>query len=206
MRKIKLRGIPLYLHDEDSLSDAIVKTGDFWEADILDYLLKTYPNQRTIVDVGANIGNHTVYFAEYFKRAVVLAMEPVNENYLLLEINIAPYINAAAMKCAASNKRGTVKIALHPENKGAHSIREDGEVLVPSTTLDGLHLNHVTLLKIDAERHEPEILEGAQDTIFRLKPLILVEDSANVYGALLPPEYRLIKAWPHHNTYLYGVI
>jgi hypothetical protein len=56
---------------------------------------------------------------------------------------------------------------------GGNSIRE-----VPTTTLDSLNLEKCRLIKIDAEGMDFTILKGAEETIQRCKPFVLVEVGA----------------------------
>jgi hypothetical protein len=70
---------------------------------------------------------------------------------------------------------------------------------------DLLLLQPVTLMKIDVEWYEPQVLLGAKNIMESDKPLILIEDAKGEYAQLLPPEYELLQAWLAHKTYLYGV-
>jgi FkbM family methyltransferase len=191
------------LHHDEALSDHIRATGDFFEAEILDYIRDKYPDHRTIVDIGANIGNHSVYFANFLKYEAILAFEPLAENFELLKRNLVKYEGIGAVQNAVGNYTGVAHMTKNISNMGAGEIQENGEIPVPIIALDRIGLQDVTLMKIDVEWYEPQVLEGAQDTIFKCKPLILIEDANNAYGPLLP-DYELIKAWPHHKTYLYG--
>src|SRR5688500_13427209 len=104
---------------------------------------------------------------------------------------------------AISDRGGTARITPHLDNMGASQISEYGEIEIPCVPLDYLMFDDVTLIKIDVEWHEPFVLRGAAATIQRNKPLILIEDAAGDYGNLLP-DYKLLKAWKDHKTYLYG--
>jgi FkbM family methyltransferase len=200
---VKLRGIDLALHDPfDDLSGAINRNGDFWESNILDYIRDTHPVHKTIVDIGANIGNHSVYFASFLEYESILAIEPIKENFELLRVNMAPFDNIGLAAFAVSDHTGYVRMKYHGSNFGAHYITDDGEREIPSFTLDRIGLHSVTLLKIDAEWHEPQILEGASETLIRCRPLILIEDAQGEYASLLP-QYEVERAWEEHSTFLY---
>jgi len=74
--------------DEEYISDFIRKENSFYELDhleILNYL--PIKNEGAFVDIGANIGNHTTYYAKVMNRDVY-AFEPIKENYKLLKNNI----------------------------------------------------------------------------------------------------------------------
>lgn len=204
MRTLILRGQPLIIHDNEDLSNAIERNGDYWEADILDYLRDNFYYHNTIVDVGANIGNHTAYFARYLQADQILAFEPIQENYDLLIKNCQDFANVWPIKSAISNYNGSINMMKNFSNWGAHEVNSEGTVTAYCYTIDrmvGL-LTPTTLIKIDAEWHEPQVIAGAQGIIQADKPLILIEDANKAYAELLP-EYTMIKAWEHHNTYLY---
>ena len=207
MRQLSLRGIPLTVWDGEALSNSIVRNNDFWESDILDYLQRNFKDQKTIIDVGANIGNHSVYFANFLNYEEILAFEPDCDNYHVLEENLIGYHDIKLAHMAASNRTGKAKLALNRDNYGAHEINDEGGEEIDCITLDKMQMffkEPVTLLKIDAEWHEPQVLEGAEEIIFKYHPLILIEDTESKYGPLLEEKgYSLYEAWPQHGTYLW---
>lgn len=203
---VLLRGIELELHEDEDFSNAIRRDGDFYEADILDYLRDNFNKHDLIIDAGANIGNHTVYFLNFLKSNGIIAFEPWEENFNLLRKN-AKSGNVIFLPYALSNKSGFLNFSPNRQNAGAGEINPEGNERVYAVTLDeALQFveNKVTLLKIDVEWHEPQLIEGAIETIEMDHPLILIEDSALSYHEILEPlGYKLYKEWPHHNTYLW---
>lgn len=199
---MQIRGIEIHLHEREDLSDHIRREKDFFEADILDYLKDYHPVHETIIDIGANIGNHSVYFANYMKYSLLAAFEPIPANYNLLIQNLTGSKHIQLYNFAVADKRGTLRLSPDTDNMGASKVREDGSIEVRAMTIDSCYFDNVTLMKIDVEGYEPYVLEGAKDTIFRSHPLILIEDWKGTYGKLLP-DYEIEKAWPEHSTYLY---
>lgn len=67
-----------------------IKAGEtFYEKDILDeWFLPHRKEMRVVYDIGANIGNHTVYFAHHASAARIFSFEPVPANYRMLVKNI----------------------------------------------------------------------------------------------------------------------
>src|SRR5262245_14044738 len=65
---------------------------------------------RVIVDAGANIGLAAVYFASRFPRARILAIEPEDDNFTLLERNVAPYPNVLAIHAALWNRNEEINL------------------------------------------------------------------------------------------------
>ena len=204
-------GVLLSVHDAgDSFSDRIVRERDYFERDILHYLCENYPTQQCIIDVGANIGNHTVYFATYLEYKAIVCIEPIDDNFVLLKENTKDFGAIFLRHGVAGDSTETVKLAIRRENMGACEIVNDYSdepdfQIAPQIRLDDLFVPKVTLIKIDVEWYEPYVLEGAKNLIEEDKPLILIEDTDKKYGPLLPDYYRLLKEWPEHNTYLYGV-
>lgn len=201
----------LFLHDSgEALSDAIARDQDYFEKEILEYMSEHHPQQDVILDIGANIGNHTAYFAQYLEYSSIIAFEPVFENYQLLKLNTS-YPNIILRNEAVGRFRGNVYIRLNTGNMGACEIepditKTDGTRRVSQVRVDDLLLvRPVTLIKIDVEWYEPEVLLGAKSILETDKPLLLIEDANGVYADLLPPEYELLQPWLAHKTYLYGV-
>lgn len=200
---VLIRGVELSLHPEgEALSDHIRDRNDFFEVEILEYIKGNFPVHGTIVDIGANIGNHSAYFASFLKYRQILAFEPVPANYILLTKNCAHYRGFYPFKFGITNQEKMLQIEPNRGNMGASEVREGGSVEVIGIPLDRMALYDVSLVKIDVEWHEPEVLQGAYATIQKNKPLILIEDVRDEYGRLLP-DYTKIGSWPEHRTYLY---
>jgi len=203
----RVRGIPLWLHEDEDLSNAIRRDKDFWEGDILDYIRDNFPKQSIILDIGANIGNHTLYFATYLDYIKIIAFEPLQRNYNVLLQNIQRFSGSKVFVYdrGLSDQARWTGIAPNVSNLGASEIHMDGSERVYVDTVDNVAewwYAPITLMKIDVEWHEPQVIKGAEQTIQKHKPLILIEDTRNEYGELLP-DYDMIMAWKHHNTYLY---
>jgi FkbM family methyltransferase len=116
---------------------------------------------------------------------------------------MAPYDRIGLSNFAVSSSTmGNLLMVWKRDNYGASNINEGGDIKVMSVSIDRLMFTDVTLMKIDVEGHEPEVIEGANETIIRCRPLILIEDWKQEYGALLP-YHKMVQGWPEHATYLY---
>lgn len=200
---MNLRGIEFELHENEMLSNAIQRDKDFFEAQILDYIAGQYPIHQGIVDVGANIGNHSVFFANFLKYEYMVVFEPVPENHDILVRNLAPYPNVVIMYMAVGDTLGTVAVHANRQNMGASQVSTDnGETVAPIVPLDLFYLPAVSLMKIDVEGMEDKVLRGAKRIIEESRPLLLVEDWT--FGNLkMPTGYELEKSWEREFTYLY---
>ncbi|PVX97637.1 FkbM family methyltransferase [Paraburkholderia unamae] len=164
------------------------------------------PPGCVILDVGANIGVHTLEFARACeaKSGVVHAFEPQRILHQMLAGNVAinNYQNVYCHLAAAGAQPGKVKmpridysipssfsgielgegrqrefIGQAPEWNGA-------EETVPVVSLDSLDLPRVDFMKIDVEGMECEVLAGAQKLIDKFHPPIYIEHAKSDPKAL----------------------
>ena len=133
------------------------------------------PADAVFVDVGANIGTHTVYALKSgrFTRAVAFEPEPRNTRLLAMNIEANGLANAViVVPKVAGEAAGTAVLHLHPRNKGAHAIgtapSDDGreQLDLPVVRVEdalaelGLSAEKLGLIWIDVEGHEPQVLRG----------------------------------------------
>lgn len=148
---------------------------------LADRVFPTLPPGGICLDIGANIGNHSLAFAPHFAR--VIALEPHPRTFRLLELNAELAPNVTALNLGASDAAGVVKVALDPLNHAASSIGKAAaagavEVEFHLDRLDdmpGIGDGRVTFVKIDVEGHEAAALTGAEATIRRNRPLVVLE-------------------------------
>lgn len=200
----ELRGIRLALYQYEAVSEAIRQAGDFYEAVILDELRERFPVQRTIVDVGANVGNHSAYWSAFVPHTAIHAFEPVPSNYNILRLNLRGNPRAACHPTALSNCIGWALMEIDNVNMGRSRLAAGGTIRVAVASLDSFELEDVTLIKIDAEGHEPHVLAGARHTVARWHPAILVEDNDGRFDDHLAEAgvegYRRTREWAGANS------
>ncbi|MBC8167392.1 MAG: FkbM family methyltransferase, partial [Bryobacteraceae bacterium] len=181
------------LRRDDVIGRCLQMYGEWAEAE-LDLLLRFVPEGGSIVDVGANVGTHSLAFARHVGPAGhVLAFEPQSFVYRLLERNLAQNAipNVQAYERALGGSPGTMSL---PVLDYAHSNNFGGVRLTPANgdglhayavavdSLDGYELSVCDLLKIDVEGMESQVVAGAADTILRLRPVVYAECSSVVAG------------------------
>jgi len=139
-------------------------------------------HNSTVLDIGANIGNHSLYFSSLFSK--VYAFEPHPKTYKLLEFNCCD-LNIDTFNFGLSSEDTTVKFDVDPTNMG-HAFIIDGELNknisshmeIEVKKLDDLteiDRTNISLIKIDVEGHELQALKGALTTIKDNRPVILFE-------------------------------
>lgn len=139
-----------------------------------------------VVEVGANIGAHTLFFARQVgPTGRVLAFEPQRIVFQTLCANMAlnSIPNTYCLNYAVGAENGSIVV---PQLDYAQDNNFGGLALgawqqgdrVPLSTLDGilLGLPRVSLIKIDVEGMEREVLAGARESIERFRPVLYVEN------------------------------
>jgi FkbM family methyltransferase len=151
-----------------------IRSGKPYEAQLLEHI---YEQGFTglAVDVGANIGNHTLWLAAVCGLRVA-AFEPVPADLQVLRANVE--LNdlgdrITVYPVALGDRRGRAT----PLGKGQLDVGESrirrGPIRV--RTLDSLKLSDVSVVKIDVEGMEPSVLRGGVQTIRRYRPVIFTE-------------------------------
>ncbi|BDA82562.1 hypothetical protein Sa4125_01040 [Aureimonas sp. SA4125] len=154
--------------------------GDFFEAAELGALRIRLGPGRRIVDIGANTGNHTVYFAGPMQAVSVLPFEPLPEIASVLERAVAENrlgnVDLSRLRLGLSDRCGRMGIVRSERGGlGASRLVEDPEGEIAVTTLDETLTTPVDFLKIDVESMELQVLAGARRTIARNRPVIFIE-------------------------------
>jgi FkbM family methyltransferase len=124
----------------------------------------------TVLDIGANIGTHTIYYTKYADR--VLAFEPNPIAYECLEHNLRN-TSAKLQNVAVSDHFGFIDIIPQGNNYGA--VYTVPGTRIPTITIDSLQLEQCNFMKIDVEGDELAVLMGAKETILKHKPVMCVE-------------------------------
>jgi FkbM family methyltransferase len=146
-----------------------------------------------VLDIGANIGVHTLCFAAAVGRTgSVLAFEPQGflhqilcTNLLLNEIvNVRPIRGGIGRECGQAWLPPIDYAALG--NFGGVSLqRERGAEPVPVASVDSLALAQCDFIKIDVEGMEEDVVAGATRTIGKFRPILYVENDRREKSASL---------------------
>lgn len=62
---------------------------NFYEYNLLTFLREKFNNQKNILDICANIGNHSLFFAKYFNCNQIYSFEPIPKNIELFRHNLS---------------------------------------------------------------------------------------------------------------------
>ncbi|WP_457645670.1 FkbM family methyltransferase [Profundibacter sp.] len=199
----------------DVITDSIHLDGRF-EAEELEFLARSiFPQlkgRRTCLDVGANIGNHALFFADHFEQ--VIALEPNPRTYKLLDCNADLVENVTALPVGASDKEAVQVAYCYARNIGATSLETSAdlakeynlkEVQFKLARLDDIPevqaAKSIDFVKVDVEGHETACFEGAKETLKKHEPVIALE----ILGAQIEngqtPSLEVLKSCGYSHFY-----
>ena len=153
---------------------------------------------KTVIDVGANIGQFAVDASELYPDAVIYSFEPLPGPYNQLLINTKSFSKFNPYNIALSDHKGTTKMYSNDFSQSS-SILEMAEshkkafphstnatpVKVKVQTLDaifnGVQLDTDILLKIDVQGLEKQVLDGGKETIKKVKVIIIETSYISLY-------------------------
>lgn len=183
-------GLMIFNPNDIFIGASLDAYGEWCEYEI-DFLRKFIKPGDTVIDVGANIGTHAVAFSRMVgKGGRVFAFEPQPRIFKILEANIQlnHLENVFFSDKAMGDFSGGVSIAdLPPDtenfNFGSVNIFDYGSSFGTSgyvTTIDSFTADlSPSLIKIDVEGMEAEVVLGARETIKRCMPILFVENNGD---------------------------
>jgi FkbM family methyltransferase len=137
----------------------------------------TFSTPSVVVDAGANIGLTSLFFAERYPSATIVAIEPDLANFTLLEANVASQPNVVPICAALWHEHAGV--TLEDPGLGPWGIRarpsEPGEIEVATVTMEELcdRYGNIDLLKIDIEGAERNVLAESSAWIGRVESIAI---------------------------------
>ena len=187
--------------------------GQFFEAAELGTLRARLGPGRRIVDIGANTGNHTVYFAGPMQAQSVIPFEPLPDIAAVLERavdeNGLGNVDLSMLRIGLSDRSGRMGVVRSERGGlGASRLIDDPEGEIAVMTLDDALTQTVDFLKIDVESMELQVLAGARQTIARDRPVIFIEiandNTLQFHGWLQEYDYSVERIFSDkgHANYL----
>jgi FkbM family methyltransferase len=184
IKEIWYDNVPVKFFLPDALDDRIqsllLTHGKFFEEPLLAKVQAMIPTGSHVVDVGANIGNHTLFFSKICKAEKVVSFEPQKRLASIIRRNIelnaidTDRVRVVEAGCGAQNSRFSM-LSGHVANLGATQFKYDEAGGFDVRRLDDCELGRVDFIKIDAERLGDEVLLGARHTIEHFNPIIWIE-------------------------------
>ncbi len=184
-----------YLAIESSTDQIVRFDPGTYEPEIAYLIQSLVGPEDTVIDVGANVGLHTVALAQAAHKGHVYAFEPVAEMAERASLNLAlnGLENVNLFDCALGEETGEAEIivniagdgmegtssilkTVHVEKRPGHyqprtvSVRRLDDVIAEVKPK-----RRISFIKIDTEGFEPMVIRGGMETIRQHRPAMIVE-------------------------------
>ncbi len=175
--KVKDSG-SFFLENKPDAIKSELREGRRWEPYLIPYMTQYVKKNSNVLDIGAHIGTHTIYFAKLLAgQGTVWAFEP--QQKLFMELNANLFINdvhhVKTLRYAVGKQKGIIQMSPTIEGNEGHTAVGRGGDKADLVSIDSLGIKNVSFIKIDVEGYEDFVLAGAAQTIKTSKPVILCE-------------------------------
>ncbi len=174
-----IEGEPILMHPVDVIGYYICSENRYYEFDLMDKFWDYIPYEGTFLDIGANIGNHSLMLNRLRPNVTIHSFEPILKNYILLNENTKnkPNIKTYHIGLGSTNE---VVPTYQPNYNNSGGITIDKEngvgeniIIIPG---DAMKIRDVSFIKMDVEGYELNVLQGLNATITKYHPNIWIED------------------------------
>ncbi len=206
----------------DHIGSAVINSGQY-EREYLEMtvpvMLELMPGEilkdGICLDVGANIGNHSLFYSKIFRE--VVAFEPNPIAYKLLEANVLKnrISNIKICTTGLGSKKEKKSLSIYSGNLGMSSLVENKNLnqetfVLEVETNSGDELltelvsvkSKILFIKIDVEGFEAEALLGLQLTIQRHQPIIAIELNFFTMLAQANDALRVLRSFGYQHFYM----
>jgi FkbM family methyltransferase len=208
--EIKGQEISFFVNNAQDVIQRHHRRGQFYERRGLQIIAEHFPPDGVFLDVGANVGNHTIYVAKFLRPRSVIVVELTPPAIFILRSNIAlnnlgGVVDASLLGVGFADVEGRVvgRGPKHNLGNAVFTLDSEGSLrVVPGDSL--LADRRIDFVKIDVEGMEMAVLKGLEQTIARNRPALYVEvDDRNAEDFrqwLGANRYRLSKSFRYYET------
>lgn len=166
--------------------ESIKKRQNYYEMDLLEKWTTYISSARCILDIGANLGNHTIYWGKHTHAEKIYSFEPYGVNFELLNNNVKNNSlgNVITVNKGVGEKCGYTSIENFDEsNYGAttlsSNVTTEGEIEIIDidSFCSEVGMETVDFVKIDTEGYEEKVLAGMRTTLKKWHPDLWIEVS-----------------------------
>jgi FkbM family methyltransferase len=158
-----------------------------YEYEQLNKIKKLVKKKEKFLDIGANIGNHSIFFSKIFKK--VYSFEPHPKIYPILKYNTKDIKNKKTYNFGLSDKKKNV-LMTDGDHLGGSSIKKIGKRKVRIDKLDNIFkYKKIDFIKIDVEGHELEVLKGGQKLLNYNSAILNIEFNIKDFN----PKNKIIR-------------
>lgn len=127
-----------------------------------------------VIQAGGNCGLYALCLTKYFNMIFTFEPDPINFYCLVNNCQISQIVK---FNLALGEKHSKVKsVIIQDDNRGMNKVEETPDyIYVPQVPLDIFDFDNVSLLMLDVEGMEYNVLKGAKKTLLKNKPMIILE-------------------------------
>lgn len=178
------RTTKIYLQQKFGYVDLYIYKNGIYEKDIIDDIRETLTPQKTMLDIGGNIGQHSLLLAPYCKQIYAFEPIPAVYNSFRNSIKANNYKNIILQNTAIGFKKEKKLFNFVLDNAGASSFSEIkgrgiSQIEVRIDTLKNVLPENISfdVVKIDVEGHEAVVILGNKEIFMKNRPIIFMEFS-----------------------------
>lgn len=205
--------VKFYLpYENDHIQKNIFFNQSFYELEMLEDIRSRIGEGKVIIDIGANIGNHSIFFGKICKAKKVFSFEPQCKVFDVLKknININELENIVSLYnigLGSEEKKVSLEV-IDEKNCGSNKLNLDKSGNIDVKLLDDIVEERIDLIKIDVEGMELEVLKGAKNILSKYKPILYIEAATKeelekIYIYLNTFGYKIIDVFNATPTYLF---
>lgn len=184
--------LKFYLYPGELIDRKIYVHGIF-ERRFLEFITSKFQDSSTMLDIGANIGNHSIFCSQYFKKVHSFEPNPIVLDRLRKNIEINNIHNIVVHPYGAGYKDGKYPFFINESgNLGAsHIVKEENVELLKAVRknerelsiqvvnvdeyLSTQEIEQIDFVKIDVEGFELDVIKGMKNTIKKYRPIVSFE-------------------------------
>ncbi|MCI8341770.1 MAG: FkbM family methyltransferase [Firmicutes bacterium] len=194
-------------YESDYVFQTIEKSRYFYEGKILNKWTGYFRDAKVLLDIGANLGNHTLYWAVNTDCENIYSFEPYGPNFELLEENVKTNgLNmVTAVNAGVGEKKSKAVVKSFDEgNFGATTLQEATEessdetmeIIDIDSFVEEQKIERVDFAKIDTEGFEEKVIAGMKNVISKFRPVLWIEVGCesfeNVFENLEAKGYKVV--------------
>ena len=211
---------------DDHIMNEMRKRNTFYEDELLEHIAMRGPQGGIYIDIGANIGNHSVFFGKFVADHVIAIeaspmLVPILKrnlettaikNYSLVASGVGAEVGVGRLVLPDVSERNLAKSKVRIVTDPGYVV--DGVSILPVTTVDrvlaelqpGLGGKRVTFVKLDVEGMELDALHGAKKLLNDQRPQLAIELATTeeylaVRSLLAEFGYEDVEQFCHTPTY-----
>ena len=201
----------IYTFDDKDFISKYILNNQIWEENICQILAKNYIHNTDVLDIGANIGLSSIRMNQINPISPGCKFhffEPQHDVFSILDYNTRE-LPRVLYNFALSDKEKILNFSKILDNIGAtemNTLDDNNNTHVLATKLDNIKFERpISVVKMDAEGSEADILIGGKEFFQKYKPTLIIEIWDKKKDEVLPilTSMNYIQTWNEKADYIF---